>query len=490
MVCASLGFDQKLPDTLAAVMHQQSHFGDPSLRSAVRGKAGGSAVGTGTLIARRRRELGMSQTDLADDLNRAAGQATLTRHEISRWERGQVSPGRHWLPHLAEVLEIPLRQLRMAARRGDSAADAQPGPDLTDSPWSGDTVAGVIHLGRRDVERREFLASGAFAALTALAIPDVEQLTRPTRLARSFGGVRVGAGEVAAIRQMTRFLGDAASELGGGHARHLAVRYLTHEAAGWLDGTYSERTGRELHVAASQLVHLAGWMAADEGALHGLAQRYYIYSYRLAAEAGDPEVSATALRGLAVEALQAGNAADAVRLADAAAQWIRRLHDYRAVSYFHGTVAEAASLAGDRPTALRHLAESERAMDRAPKTNGESWAAHYTIAPWAQESAITLRQLGDLAGAEEHLGIALHVPGLRQRSRAINLALLSDIHLQRGDLSGALDSWDQFEAAAEAVHSVRLEEAVRDLHRSLQHYRQEPAARELAERMRVYAAAG
>jgi transcriptional regulator with XRE-family HTH domain len=432
----------------------------------------------------------MSQTDLADDLNRAAGQATLTRHEVSRWERGQVSPGRHWLPHLAEVLEIPLRQLRVAVRRGSSAIGTQVGPDPADSPWAGDTVASVIQLGRRDVERREFLASGAFAALTALAIPDVEQLTRPTRLPRSAGGVRVGVGEVAAVRRMTRFLGDAASELGGGHARHLAVRYLTHEVADWLGGQYSERTGRELHVAASQLVHLAGWMAADEGTLHGLAQRYYIYSYRLAAEAGDPEVSATALRGLAVEALQVGNAADAVRLSEAAAQWIRRLDDYRAISYFHGTVAEAASLAGNRPTALRRLAESERAMDRAPKTNGESWAAHYTVAPWAQESAVTLRQLGDLAGAEEHLGLALRVPGLRQRSRAINLALLSDVHLRRGDLSAALDAWDQFETVAGAVHSVRVEDAVRDLRRSLRRYRREPAARDLEERMRAFATAG
>ena len=41
-------------------------------------------------------------------------------------------------------------------------------------------------------------------------------------------------------------------------------------------------------------------MAADEGvAQYALAQRYYIYSYRLAAEAGDPEASATALRGFA-----------------------------------------------------------------------------------------------------------------------------------------------------------------------------------------------
>ncbi|MFM9700406.1 hypothetical protein [Streptomyces europaeiscabiei] len=39
--------------------------------------------------------------------------------------------------------------------------------------------------------------------------------------------IAVGMGEVAAIRKMTTELGDAASETGDGHARHLAVRYLT-----------------------------------------------------------------------------------------------------------------------------------------------------------------------------------------------------------------------------------------------------------------------
>lgn len=101
---------------------------------------------------------------------------------------------------------------------------------------------------------------------------------------------------------MVKALGDSASELGGGHARHLAVRYLTQDVAPWLEGHFTEATGRDLFAATSQLVHLAGWMAQDEGdtpELRGLAQRYYAHSFRLAAEAGDPELSATALRGLA-----------------------------------------------------------------------------------------------------------------------------------------------------------------------------------------------
>ncbi|MEV7170014.1 hypothetical protein AB0O18_09990 [Streptomyces sp. NPDC093224] len=77
------------------------------------------------------------------------------------------------------------------------------------------------------------------------------------------------------------------NSLGGGHARHLAVRYLTQDVAPWLEGRFTEATGRDLFAATSQLVHLAGWMAQDEGdapELRGLAQRCYAHSFRLAVE--------------------------------------------------------------------------------------------------------------------------------------------------------------------------------------------------------------
>ncbi|WP_434096460.1 hypothetical protein [Streptomyces mobaraensis] len=46
--------------------------------------------------------------------------------------------------------------------------------------------------------------------------------------------------------------------LGDAHAHHLAVRYLTDDVSPWLNGTYTEATGRELFAATSQLVRLAG----------------------------------------------------------------------------------------------------------------------------------------------------------------------------------------------------------------------------------------
>ncbi len=428
----------------------------------------------GELIARPRDELGMSQTELARELNATAGRQTLTRGEISRWEHGKVSPGPFWLPHLATVLEVPIKDLRLA-RRMTCVVTAQDFGLSSALP----TVDTVIMLGEGDVERREFLLSSAYS-VGALALPDLESVTRPVT-ARA-GGARVGAGEVAAVRRMTRALGDAASELGGGHARYLVAQYLTTDVARWLRGSYSERIGRDLYAATAELVHLAAWMAQDEGR-HGLAQRYYIQSYRLAEEADDAEGRATALRGLSAQAAQLGHVQEAVRVADAAARWAPRLDDPRVVAWLHGMRAEAAALAGDRTAAIAALSEAERMIDRAPVHPGDSWGAHFTIVNFTRDAGTVLHRVGDLAGAGQQLSAALNAPGpMRQRTRALILAHLGEVRLAQGEIEAACEAWAAFLTAVEGVQSDRTREALRTMRRELQKHRDVLCARDLEER--------
>ena len=80
-------------------------------RSANDGQTGDSF---GRLVAARRRQLGLSQQDLADRLCEASGRPTLTRHEVSRYERGVRVP-RGWpLEAMATCLDLPLASLRHA----------------------------------------------------------------------------------------------------------------------------------------------------------------------------------------------------------------------------------------------------------------------------------------------------------------------------------------------------------------------------------------
>lgn len=69
----------------------------------------------GALLARTRSDQGISQLRLAERLCASAGVATVTRHEISRWEREERIPSGYWLSWLAAALDLPLQRLERAA---------------------------------------------------------------------------------------------------------------------------------------------------------------------------------------------------------------------------------------------------------------------------------------------------------------------------------------------------------------------------------------
>lgn len=389
----------------------------------------------------------------------------LDRQQVYRWETGRREPD-EWLPFIEQVLHIDLS--------GDNKARFA------------DTVTSVMFLGGTDVERRQFLAASAAVGLAALDLPDAEAVTRR---ANKPGPVGVGMGEVAAVRTMTTTLGDAASELGGGHARHLAVRYLTLDVKRWLDGRYTEQVGRELFAATSELVHLIGWMARDEGN-QGLSQRYNVHSFRLAAEAGENELAATALRGLADQAIDLGHLPTAVRLAEACEQRGRKLGNPKALAYYRNTLARATAADGDRTTAAKMLTSAQAAIEHAPARPGQSWASHYSHGRWAHESGMIHATMGDLAAAEEHLHLALDIHGLdRKRTRAIVLADLGQVQLKRGNSAQALATWNDFLNCADGVQSVRINDGLTNIAARLPGIADSPAVQELSERIAARASA-
>ncbi|WP_433534927.1 helix-turn-helix domain-containing protein [Micromonospora sp. CA-249363] len=84
----------------------------------------------GPLLVRHRLARGWSQRRAAAELCAAAGVATLSRHEVSRWERQRRVPGGFWLGWLAVVLDVPAAVLTEAAartRRSGPPATAGPG---------------------------------------------------------------------------------------------------------------------------------------------------------------------------------------------------------------------------------------------------------------------------------------------------------------------------------------------------------------------------
>ncbi|MFC4912228.1 AAA family ATPase [Actinomadura gamaensis] len=83
----------------------------------------------GRYLARLRGD--RSQRQQADLLCDVSGRATLTRHEVSRWERGERIPD-DWLPHIARVSNAPLAVLEAKAAH---ARGTTPTPPIDLSPF-------------------------------------------------------------------------------------------------------------------------------------------------------------------------------------------------------------------------------------------------------------------------------------------------------------------------------------------------------------------
>jgi transcriptional regulator with XRE-family HTH domain len=97
----------------------------------------------GPLLHRARRLRGTSQRHLADQLCAVSGMPTVSRHEVSRWEREERLPSPFWLGWLSDVLGIPLADLERASNRTRDrrTADAPVGiglptnPQVSPWPW-------------------------------------------------------------------------------------------------------------------------------------------------------------------------------------------------------------------------------------------------------------------------------------------------------------------------------------------------------------------
>jgi hypothetical protein len=257
---------------------------------------------------------GMSYDAVARALIRVAaenGEVLRTnRSAVAHWVAG-TAPGERTAAYLTEAL---------SRRTGRPVTPEQIGlpasPHLL--PSSVGPAREVSALARGDVDHRGFLATAVYTAVGA-SLPlgyDHEPVARLLR-ART-GRTRVGAGEIAVVRQVTRAFGAADEMLGGGHGLSAVAAYLADTAIPLLSARFaSEHDRREAFGAAAELAWLLGWKHHDLGQ-EGAAQAYYRAGFQLAAEADPHGHAAWMTRALAHQALAAGHRRQARDLAASA----------------------------------------------------------------------------------------------------------------------------------------------------------------------------
>ncbi|WP_460308626.1 helix-turn-helix transcriptional regulator [Actinocorallia aurea] len=216
------------------------------------------------MVAHRRRA-GLSQGGLAARLCLITGVTTLTRHEISRWERGARTPTA-WLDALAHALGVKVGDL-CEAPASATGSGLQSCQDTSD-PWEQ----------MSDVLRREFLAKAV--ALTAL--PPVLHALEV-----------IGDGDPATIAdglgELVEHYAQALPSLppAGVYDELVAIRSY---GGSFLDRTKTNPRRVDLALQCGRLSGLLA-IAAQNLGRHGAARLWCSDTERRSREAGQPELA-------------------------------------------------------------------------------------------------------------------------------------------------------------------------------------------------------
>jgi transcriptional regulator with XRE-family HTH domain len=292
---------------------------------------------------------GISQVRLAELLCASAGLPTITRHEISRWEREERVPGAYWLRWLARALEVPTDELERAA----TATRARRAPLSLHPP----------DPGRGDLVR---LAHTWLAAPGDLALPT--GLATATGLApagRRRRSDRVPAPDAldgldARLRDLRR-MDDL---VGGADLADTVERELRAALALLPEGAFARRgrpARRRLGLIA-QLAQLAGWTAADADRARAAVCAYRI-ALAAAEAAGDRALGAHVL-GCLSHLVAPRDPGQGLLLARTAHAGVRAAGPASVRALLAHRVAFAAALAGEHRASEEALAAAQRLAER------------------------------------------------------------------------------------------------------------------------------
>ncbi|WP_405728677.1 helix-turn-helix domain-containing protein [Streptomyces sp. NBC_00028] len=406
------------------------------------------------LLLRLRKEAGRSQEEQADAINAVSGRDTVTRREISRYEKFETIPTSHTISHIAVACGVPFEELQREARaararkRGMQAEAAE----------------------EQDPVRRRTLLGGAAIGVSTAAEPW-------GRLALVLGkGGKIDSASAGALV-------DRAADL---HVQELSVsaRRLQRAVESHLDAItaalpHAGAHERALTIAAGETAALAGWVAWDLGE-HGRAGAYYKVTSQCAATAGHPP-----LRALALTYTSYGAATPKAKmeLLSQAARDVRGHGNATAAAWVLGRHAEEAAAAGDDRGALRALERARFVYDFADPTSEQPWVRFVT--PFRMDS-LALSVYGQLGRPELASTADLAIDRLGTELSDGGVVVLGDLAsalLRGGDVDQGVYVSRQFAAAAEAKPNTMGRERASAIAGSLP-----PGERELALHLAQFAA--
>ena len=443
------------------------------------------------------REAAWSRAQAASAFNRVARENNLQaphigRSHVSMWVGG-TKPTNGAPVILREALSRRLKRIVGPAELGFALGSGSAGPGPLD--WHADPLPVLAALGRTDldVERRGLLAGAVYSAV-AMALPDEAGLLAIVQDAPPVPARRqlVGRWDIATVRELTASFSRVDQRRGGGHGRKALVQYLHSDVAGLLQSTYrDDEVRREMLAAVAEMSYLIGWMAFDNSE-HALAQQYFVQAVKLAARSGDDPLTGHVLRAMAHQAIDLGAREQGLSLAAASVEGRRYTSATPRERALLGVVhARGLAANGMRKAAAKALLKAEDNLASASDGIEEPGRTFFFgEASLAHETACTLRDVGDRAGAIQQFQRSVRTRGEAfRRTHAVTLGYLGAVQVTDGKVDEACATWsDALDAVEDGIYSGRARRAVVDMRSALAPYRHRgiPAVAELDARAARY----
>ncbi|MGK5445489.1 helix-turn-helix domain-containing protein [Micromonospora sp. URMC 105] len=406
----------------------------------------------GPLIAQLRLARGWSQQRLAAELCAASGAPTVTRHEISRWERQARLPGDRWLHRLALVLDAPAGLLVEAAGRSRHRGPVGAGGSRSRSA--------LLALAQR-------WAADPHAPLL-VAPAAVDRDADAGGPGRSEPGGPPAPGELAELRRL--------DDVSGGADLAPAGAYRLRRAARALAGAGPAERRRLLPVLA-ETAQFAGWLHADAGDPAAGLDAYRL-GLRAAAAAGDPALAGHVLGSASHLLAGAADPEGALLLARTAYAGARRAAGPGLRALLLHRVALAAALGGRTRAARQALDAARRAGGAVEPAAEPPWLYWLDDAELAAMTGRTLVALGRPRPALPLLRAARRAG--RPRRAAVYGGWLARGLLQLGEVEQACAVAGAALLDAVRAGSARAATPLAELERRLAAHRGEPAVRRYA----------
>jgi hypothetical protein len=367
--------------------------------------------------------------------------------DVWRWLRGEVYP-RDWIVRLCRLFRCHQADLGWPARGNEAPVDFKDrATPSAGSPVDAAPVSLLPATVTPAVESAGYPRSLSVALdqLFAMLSRDLDEngtlhALEPSTPAWSESGLawlvsasdsingvglrRIGPTDIDALRMTIGVLDRLDHRFGGGHARKLLIQYLATDVRSLLASQYSTDVGRALFSAVAEGAVLAAWMSYDAG-LHGLAQRYFLYSLRLAQAADDRTLGCGILAAMSQQANFLGahpHATDLARAAIHAGTNAGATPTVMALCY----AKEARSLAarGDEQGSTAALRRAESCFSKRRAGDDRDWVAYFDEAELAAEFAHCFRDLEQPRLVHEYATHALAVSEARYVRSLLFIRLL------------------------------------------------------------------